>query len=63
MAFVVKVFAFVLLFYVISALPVENQQSEVQLEPKVDESVPQIANNDELQRGKRNCKYLPVVKL
>lgn len=57
MALVVKVFAFVLLFYVISALPVENQQSEVQIEPQVEESVPQIAKNDELQRGKRNCKY------
>lgn len=56
MAFVVKVFAFVLLFYVISALPVENQQSQVQIEPQV-ENVPQIAKNDELQRGKRNCKY------
>lgn len=60
MAIIAKAFVFVLLFYVINALPVDEQQIEQQNDLLAVESSPEAevesADGEELTRTKRQCK-------
>lgn len=67
MAIFVKIFAFVFLFCVITAMPVDEQQQEVaQVDLLAVESVPQTevetAIKDDLTRAKRQCEYSKLIR-